>query len=49
MSTDYPREDSVRMSSRMVAYHRQAYTMPPTIIRQCDAARNHGQMEGVWA
>lgn len=39
----------IRFSERTIEYHRQALTLPPTIIRQCDSVRNHGAAEGVWA
>lgn len=43
-------EFEIHYSQTMITWHRAKITLPPTIVRQCDAIRNHAAAEGhiVW-
>jgi len=40
-------EFDVVLSDETITWHQENLTMPPSIVQQCDAIRNHARVEGV--
>jgi len=41
-----PDRREIHFSAEMIRWHCQNLTLPPELVRQCNAIRNHGCAEG---